>query len=159
MICGYTSAKDFFDAVRDAAVERERTASLLSAQRARADLHAQRYDRPMAGGVSDPMAPVDELVEMERLYSERLAADEALLRKAAELLYGVDGRGGVAALLGSETADLMFWRYCDAKKWASVAAAMKRSRAWCASREAMAFDLIDSLGSDRVIGGDGCAED
>ena len=158
----YASAEDFFEAVREASREAERTRLTLLQMEAREGVRAQGYEpRVMVGGERDRMAATDERMDREGRMAERIEQDYRLLDMACELLYGREsGKGGVDALMGSAVADCISFRYVDARPWSEVAALMGYSR-W--SRRSLrdmcqrGFDRIDSLGWERAIEGVGDA--
>lgn len=158
----YASAEDFFEAVRHASREAERTRLTLLAMEAREGVRAQSYQpRISIGGERDKMAATDSRIDYEQRMAERIEADYRLLDMACAVLYGREsGKGGVDALMGSAIADCISFRYVDARPWSEVAALMGYSR-W--SRNSLrdlcqqGFDAIDFFGWDNVIGGVGDA--
>lgn len=153
-----TTSRDYFAQVRDAAIDAERTRRTLAAMESREGVKAQRYGASVQGGTRDVMAATDARLDRELAWRDRIERDYALIDHACALIYGVDNRGGIAALLGTATADAMFWRYCAAVSWADVAKAVSYSQAWCFRAVATAHDLVDSLGFKAVMEGDGKAE-
>lgn len=160
----YASAEDFFEAVRQASREAERTRLTLMQMEAREGVRAQTYaERVSVGGERDRMAHTDSRIDYETRMSERIEQDYQLLDMACAVLYGREsGKGGVDALMGSAVADCISFRYVDARPWSEVAALMGYSR-W--SRRSLrdlcqrGFDRIDSFGWQNVVGGCGTAED
>ena len=158
----YSNARDFFESVREASREAERTRLTLLQMEAREGARAQTYaERVSVGGERDRMAQTDARMDYEARMSERIEQDYALLDMACALLYGREsGKGGVDALMGSDVADCISFRYVDARPWSEVAALMGYSR-W--SRRSLrdmcqrGFDRIDSLGWERAIEGVGDA--
>lgn len=158
----YSSARDFFAAVREASREAERTRLTLLRMEAREGVRAQGYEpRVMVGGERDRMAQTDARIDYEERMAERIEQDYRLLDMACELLYGSEsGKGGVDRLMGSAVADCISFRYVDARTWKEVAALLGYSR-WSVNslRDLcqQGFDAIDSLGWDNVLGGMGDA--
>ena len=158
----YASAEDFFEAVRNASREAERTRLTLLQMEAREGARAQTYaERVSVGGERDHMAQTDSRMDYEGRMRERIEQDYALIDMACAVLYGREsGKGGVDALMGSAVADCISFRYVDARPWKEVAALMGYSR-W--SRRSLrdmcqrGFDAIDSLGWERAIEGVGDA--
>lgn len=158
----YASAEDFFEAVRHASCEAERTRLTLLQMEAREGVRAQGYEpRVSVGGERDHMAHTDARIDYEARMSERIEQDYRLLDMACELLYGSESeKGGLDALMGSAVADCISFRYVDARPWKEVAALMGYSHAsWRALRDMcqQGFDAIDSLGWERAIEGVGDA--
>ena len=158
----FTSAEDFFETVREASREAERTRLTLLQMEAREGVRAQTYaERVSVGGERDHMAQTDSRIDYEARMAERIEQDYRLLDMACAVLYGREsGKGGVDALMGSAVADCISFRYVDARPWKEVAALMGYSR-W--SRRSLrdmcqrGFDRIDSLGWERTIEGVGDA--
>ena len=158
----YAHAQDFFEAVREASREAERTRLTLLQMEAREGVRAQSYQpRVSIGGERDKMAATDSRIDYEERMQERIEADYQLLDMACAVLYGREsGKGGVDALMGSAVADCISFRYVDARPWSEVAALMGYSR-W--SRRSLrdlcqqGFDAIDFFGWDNVLGGVGDA--
>lgn len=158
----YASAEDFFESVREASREAERTRLTLLRMEAREGARAQTYaERVSVGGERDKMAATDSRIDYEARMAERIEQDYRLLDMACAVLYGREsGKGGVDALMGSAVADCISFRYVDARPWSEVAALLGYSR-W--SRRSLrdmcqrGFDAIDSLGWERAIEGVGDA--
>lgn len=152
------TSRDFFDSVRDAALDAERTRRQLEAMESREGVKAQRYGASVQGGNHDVMAATDARIDRERAWANRIERDYAIIDEACAIIYGTDGRGGIASLLGNPTADAMYWRYCAAASWEGVAKAVSYSRSWCYQAVSVALDLVDALGVQRVKDGTGSAE-
>ena len=158
----YASAEDFFEAVRHASREAERTRLTLLQMEAREGVRAQGYEpRISIGGNSDKMAETDSRIDYEARMAERIEADYRLLDMACAALYGREsGKGGVDALMGSAVADCISFRYVDARPWSEVVALMgysRWSRRWRRDLCQQGFDAIDFCGWDTVLGGVGDA--
>lgn len=158
----YSSARDFFEAVREASREAERTRLTLLRMEAREGVRAQGYEaQGRSGHMSDRTAATDARIDHEARMAERIEEDYALLDLACRVLYGEEsGKGGVDRLMGSAVADCISFRYVDARPWPEVAALLGYSR-W--SRRSLrdlcqqGFDAIDALGWERAIEGIGDA--
>lgn len=158
----YSNARDFFDSVREASREAERTRLTLMQMEAREGVRAQGYEpRVTVGGERDRMAQTDARIDYEARMSERIEEDYRLIDLACRVLYGEEsGKGGVDALMGSAVADCISFRYVDARPWPEVAALLGYSRWSVNSLRDLCqrgFDAIDSLGLERVIEGVGDA--
>ena len=163
MACGYSDAREFFEAVREASAEAERARAALMRMEAREGVRAQGYEaRGRSGGGADRTEATDARMDYEERMRRRLDEDYALIDLACRVLYGEEsGRGGLDALMGSAVADAISFRYVDARPWGEVAALMgyapdsvKSLKALCAQ----GFDCIDFLGWESVVGGCGGAE-
>lgn len=155
---GFVSARDLFDAARDAAIECERCRRQLEAMRESgggSDVHVSR------GSVSDPMARVDRIIDQEARWESVIERDERLMDLATSVLYGEDqmGSGGVHALLGSVYADILWWHYLALEKWDRVGEIVHYSPQRCKQLRNVAFDLIDAHGIAETVCGSGMAEE
>ena len=158
----YSNARDFFESVREASREAERTRLTLLQMEAREGARAQTYaERVSVGGERDRMAQTDARMDYEGRMRERIEEDYALLDLACRALYGEDsGKGGLDALMGSAVADCISFRYVDARPWSEVARLLGYSRWSVRSLRCLCqqgFDAIDFFGWDNVLGGVGDA--
>lgn len=158
----YASAEDFFEAVRDASREAERTRLTLLQMEAYEGVRAQGYaERVSVGGERDRMAITDARIDHEARMAERIEQDYRLLDMACAVLYGREsGKGGVDRLMGSAVADCISFRYVDARPWTEVAALLGYSRRSVNSLRDLCqrgFDAVDALGWERVVDGVGDA--
>ncbi len=143
------AAREYFETVRDAAVELDRTSRTLERMRARTTPKAQRYDAVGGGsGHSDPMDRVVDVVDFEAVMETRLKRDRELLADAASVLYGEDGSAGVAKGMGSAYADAVYHRALDARTWDGVARIMFMSRSKVQQLYEAAIDYVDAAGLD-----------
>lgn len=149
------AAREYFVTVRDAAVELDRTSRTLERMRARTQPKAQRYDAVGGGsGHSDPMDRVVEVVDFEAVMRRRMEDDRELLADAARVLYGEDGRAGVAKGMGSAYADAVYHRALDARTWDAVAREMYMAQSTVIRLYDAAMDYVDSAGLDGATRGD-----
>lgn len=156
----FADAREFFGAVRAAAEDSERTRLSLERMRAREGVRAQGYSPASSGGGGD-VNRTDQVVsrmDYESRVSERMQRDLALVAAGASVIYGEEpGLGGVDALLGSATADAMWWRFCDGSDWRRVAYMTSRSESWCRQAVESALDTCDAYGIDAMRRGLGFA--
>lgn len=157
----YTSARDFFHAVRDASREAERTRLTLMRMEASEGVGAQSYQpRVSVGGERDHMARTDSRIDYEARMDERIREDYELLDLACSVLYGSEsGRGGLEALMGSAVSDCLSFRYIDARPWSEVSALTGYSKSQCRRLCAQGMEACDFFGWSNVVGGIGEAED
>lgn len=146
------AAREYFETVRGAAVELDRTRRTLERMRARTQPKTQRYDAAGGGsGHSDPMDRVVEVVDFEAVMRQRMEDDRELLSDAARVLYGEDGRAGVAKGMGSAYADAVYHRALDARTWDGVARVMFMSRSKVQQLYEAAADYVDAVGLDGAM--------
>lgn len=157
---GHACASDFFEAVRDAAVELRAAERTLERMRSAEGVRGQGYTGAIGSscGAVDGSAATDARMDFEGRMRRRMAEDSELIGLAGALLYGEDGRGGVRALVGPLCADSVWFRYCEAMKWTAVADMTGASVRACQNYTATAFDAIDSGSVGDVVAGVGTAE-
>lgn len=155
----YARAEDFFEAVREASREAERTRLTLFRMEAREGVRAQGYEaQGRSGHASDRTAATDARIDHEARMAERIEEDYALLDLACRVLYGEEsGKGGVDKLMGSAVADAISFRYVDARPWSEVAALTGYSERQCYRLVKTGFDAVDFLGWENCMRGVGSA--
>ncbi|MEG2261376.1 MAG: hypothetical protein RSB98_00875 [Raoultibacter sp.] len=114
-----------------------------------------RYGRGDVNG----MGPTISLIDYQERMRQRIQDDERLMEFAASVVYGIDGVGGVDALMGSTHADALFWRFLAAETWKTCAEQCGTSESTVRRMVWAAFDIVDALGFDNVAKGLGIAED
>lgn len=159
MFGDYTSAREFFHAVRDASREAERTRLTLMRMEAAEGVRAQGYEaQGRSGHRADDRARTDARLDFERRMDGRIRADYELIDLACRVLYGeTSGKGGVDRLMGSAVADCMSFRYVDARPWSEVAALTGYSERQAARLVQQGLDACDFFGMANCVGGKGRA--
>lgn len=156
----YTSARDFFDAVRDAARDADHLTATLKGMEERGGLRSRGLGpRVRTSGQADPMRQVDGRIDWEERYLRRREEDYRLVDLACDVIYGRQDQvsGGVGALLSPRHADCLWWRYCAAAPWPEVARGCDMSERWCREAVPVALDMVDAYGLSRVASGLGMA--
>ena len=156
----YSDARGFFEAVREASREAERTRLTLMRMEAREGVRAQGYEaQGRSGHASDRTAATDARIDHETRMAERIDEDYALIDLACKVLYGEEsGKGGVDRLMGSAVADCISFRYVDARPWPEVAALTGYSERQCQRLCAVGMDACDFFGWTNLVDGVGNAE-
>lgn len=156
----YTSAREFFEAVRDASREADRTRRQIERMESSEGVRAQGYEPRVSGTRSDVngTSRVDARMDYEALWERRLDEDYALIDEACAVIYGPDNRSGIESIVGSAVADAMWWRFCAAETWRVVSAATFFSTTWCKHLVEVGLDAVDALGFERAKSGAGMAE-
>ena len=156
----YQTARDLFDAAREAA---------LDAERIRRQLRAMDEEVPGLGSAGfearvrstpDPdrmAARVSARADQEERLKARREQDYALIDAACEILYGPDNEGGLWALVGWP-ADAIYHHYLALRTWGETAALMGYNVSYVYERVAAAFDLADANGDMWTRLGRGLAE-
>jgi hypothetical protein len=155
----YATARDLFDATRDASIDADRIARTLRRMGSREGVRAQSYEpHGRRGSIGDAMQATDARIDYERRVRERQRSDYALIDIACDVLYGHDQvTGGLAVLMGAAYADCLWWRYCAAATWGDTARGCGMSERWCRDAIAPAMDTMDAYGLERVSRGLGLA--
>ena len=156
----YTSARDLFEAVREASREAERTRLTLMRMEASEGVRAQGYEATgRSGHRADDKARTDARIDYEARMDDRIREDYALMDLACAVLYGTDtGKGGLDALMGSAVADCLCFRYVQARPWSEVSALTGYSKSQCRRLCAQGMDACDFFGWSNVLGGVCAAE-
>lgn len=145
----FASAREFFDAAREAARDAERIARQLDGMERRALALGGGGFEGRVRSTPDPDRigrGVAAKVDNEAVLRERQQADRALIDAACELLYGADNRSGLYALVGWP-ADAIFHHYLALRTWDEVAEMMGYSAPHVRRQVAAALDLADTNGS------------
>ena len=145
-----TRARDFFDAVRDAAVDAEMCRRQLMALEARVRSLGGMATSPPVSSTHDPdrmAGRVAAYVDREEQLRSRMDADYALVDRACVVLYGPDQRtGGLADDRSATWASVLWWRYCAAETWLAVGDAVGYTERQCRNVCAEALRWIDRTG-------------
>lgn len=155
------NARDLFERARASARELERQGQILRKLEAREGLHGAGFEPVRSSGVSDPMRATDARIDHESRIRRSMEQCERDIDYACSILYGSDfsGRDGGLYVLGEHVmADVLCMHYCQDMLWSDVANLVGYSRSQCIAKAAQAFDLIDSIGFERCIQGQGIAE-
>lgn len=142
-----TTAKDFFDRVRDASVDAERCRLQLLELEGRMHSMGAHDLQPRVRSTPDPQrmaGRVGAYVDREESLRERQQQDYALIDAACTVLYGSDERRGLGDVVSPIWADILWWRYLDASTWEDVGHAVSYSVRQCQTMCDAAFSWIDS---------------
>ncbi len=153
----YSSALDLFEAARSAAAEVLRVERMIEALKG-AEQSRGSGEPVASGSISDPMARTDARIDLEAVWSRRLAESRALVAEAEAVLYGRNGRGGLASLADPVCADSIHWHYIMLRPWPEVAELVGYSASQVRLKALTGFDLIDAMGPEAVTDGAGIAE-
>lgn len=140
-------AKEYFEGIRAEVVKTDRAREMLERMKAREGVKAQSYQAGGGSGyVSDPMDSVSRRIDFEGRLKKRIADAEEAIDEACEVLYGADGRGGLAKLKGTRYADAICMGYLQAQPWDEIAEIMQSSQQWCRKLCDVGFAYIDAVG-------------
>ena len=153
----YASARDFFDAAREAARDADRIARQLDGMERRALALGGGGFEGRVRSTPDPDRigrGVAAKVDNEAVLRARQQADRALIDAACELLYGADRRSGLYALVGWP-ADAIFHHYLALRTWDETADMLGYSAPHVRRQVAAALDVADANGqmwTERGVG-------
>lgn len=145
-------ARDWFESIRAEVIECARMEADLLDLRSKTWPRGQSYEMVAhSSGTKDGSGPVLRVVEAERELDVRQARCNAMVEDAMDVLYGKDGRGGLARLKGSATADCICGHYLMGMRWQEVADEITRldskdGEQWCMRRAYRGLELIDKIG-------------
>lgn len=140
------NAREYFESIRDEVRGINSARETLERLMAREGANAQSYDASSGGGYADPMDAINGRIDFEGRLRARIADCGDLTGEAYAVLYGIDGKGGLAKFKGRRYAEAVDMGYCQAMPWADVADIMRCSRQWCQELCRAAFRCIDAVG-------------
>ena len=156
----YASARDFFNAVREAAIDAERCRRELDEMEQRTlSVGSPTFEARVSGGEHDRLAlNVAAYVDREALLQSRIDDDYDLIDLACVLLYGEDGiSDGLATLCPPWWADAVYQRYVACHTWDEVGELVMYAKRHAERGTLAAFDFMDANGMLATIEGRGTA--
>jgi len=153
------TARQYFEAAREAARDAERIGAQLAAIEERAlSTGGGLEGRVHATGEPDRIGRrVATMLDQTQRLELRREEDYRAIDAACEMLYGEDNRGGLYALVGWP-ADAIYHHYLSLRTWPEVARMMGYSERYLLARVAWALDLMDANGQMWTRLGRGMAE-
>lgn len=140
-------AKEYFEGIRAEVVETERAREMLERMKAKEGAKAQSYrEGTGSGDASDASLAILQRIDFEERLQRRVAGARGMIDDACAVLYGADGRGGLAKLKGTRYADAICMAYCQAQPWDEIAEIMQSSQQWCRKLCDVGFVYIDTVG-------------
>ena len=146
-------ARDWFESIRAGVIEVRRMEGDIESIEARMGPHGQSVGSVGGGGSHDGMRGVDRIVDAGM--RERLARQRSLttpqIEMALRVLYGRDGRGGLARARSATDADILCCYYLQGMEWAAIAKDVARPdvarpNGWVRMRAMRALAFIDRMG-------------
>ncbi len=162
MATEYADAREFFSAVRSAALDADRISRTLAAMESAEGPKGQRFD-PCGHGAREDVNGTGRTVarmDYERRVQARREADYELIDRACSVIYGSgqQGLGGIDALIGSAAADVMWWRFCAGATWETVCRECGVKDSWARYTVERALDECDAYGMAAMAQGLGIAQ-
>ena len=159
----FTSARELFEAAREASRDAERIRRQLAAMEGRATALQGGGFEPRVRSTPDPDRigrSVAAMVDREQELRRRQTEDYAILDVACAVLYGSANEAGLDKLVPeSWWADVLWWRYLDGSTWEEVGAAVGYSPRRCFDVAQAALDIVDAYGLARTSAGQGFADE
>lgn len=141
------NAKEYFEGIRAEVVKTDKAREMLERMRAKEGAKVQTYQAGGGSGyMTDPMESVAKRIDLEGRLEKRIAYAEKAIDEACDILYGSDGRGGLAKLKGERYADAICMGYLYAQPWDEIADVMRGSVRWCHTLCDAGFAYIDRVG-------------
>ena len=156
----FSSAREMFEAAREAARDAARISRQLDGMERRALALGGGGFEPRIRSTHDPDRigrSVAALVDHEDVLMQRQDADYALIDAACEVLYGPDNRSGLYALVGWP-ADAIYHHYLALRTWDDTASLLGYSVRHVCREVDVAFDVADANGQMWTELGLGLAE-
>lgn len=142
-------SRDWFEFIRSSVLELDQMRRTVEELEAMVAPKAQQYGsigHSSGNGGSDALC---RLIEVRAKCERKRMVAERLLEIASTVLYGPDGRGGLARELGSTDADCVMGYYLLGMTWRQVADELVRPESldgpqWCKRRAYRAFEWLDA---------------
>lgn len=144
------NAQGWFEYVRSLVVEQEAQRLRIEEAEAITAPKGQQFGSMGHGsGLGDASAPIIKAMEAKEAYERRQVVLERLLEVAYVVLYGHDGKGGLASRRSATDADCICGYYLMGMTWRQVADEMVRPESedgpqWCKRRAYRAFEWMDA---------------
>jgi len=154
------TAREFFEAARDAARDAASIARQLDGMESRALSLGGGGFEPRVRSTPDPDrmgAAVSAKVDHEGILERRQEGDYRIIDAACAVLYGRDNRSGLYALVGWP-ADAIYHHYLALRTWDETARLMGYSTRHVQTCVAAALDVADANGQMWTELGEGMAE-
>lgn len=140
-------SRAWFEYVRQCSEDAERTRQTIERMEAREQPHAQSYQPAVSrGGNADPMQATDARILYEERQKPKQRERYAALDRAAEILYGRDGRPGLDERMDAKHADVIDFYYCNAYTWDETARLVGYAQSHCRRMALEAFAFLDANG-------------
>jgi hypothetical protein len=156
----HASAREYFEAAREAARDAERIRRQLAGMERKALALGGGGFEPRVRSTPDPDRigrSVAAMVDHEEILTRRQDQDYRIIDAACAVLYGHDDRGGLYALVGWP-ADAIYHHYLALRTWEETADLMGYSVRHTQRAVAWALDLADANGETWTRLGQGLAE-
>ena len=136
-------SRERFEEIRRQVVEIAKAEAELAALRETLGARTQRYSSTGGRSGSDPTDRIDAIIDRQEVLDVAKSRTNAEIEKALVILYGEDGRGGVAKERGTGYADAVCSVYLMGNTHQQTAKELGCSRAWVTNMCSEAFRWMD----------------
>lgn len=152
-------ARDYFEQAREAVRELQNIRLKLEGLPYQMDVGGIDYSKPTIshGTAQSGMPAVEQAVDAESRYIERMGELVEVINAAYDIIYGRDRKSGLLALAGYECTDALELRYLKAMSWQEVSKSMNYSVRACHRFADTALDMCEAYGLAKVRDGKGVA--
>ena len=146
--------RDWFEGIRAKVLDLAEKERHIEELRGQTEPHGQQFGTMGHGGTaSDASAPIIRLAQAEDELDRESIGVNAEVEDATEVLYGADGRGGLAYARGSVDADILCAYYLQGMSWEQVARSLsgkggRNVKQWCIMRAQRSLCYIERHGTD-----------
>ena len=157
----FESARDLFEAARDAARDAARVSRELAEMEGRAESLGSGGFGPRVRSTGEPdrmAGRVAAMVDRGAMLDARLAEDYRVIDAACAVLYGADSDAGLWSLVGWP-ADAIYHHYLGLRTWVETAAIVGYSEQHVRRAAVAAMELADANGWMWTVLGRGMAAD
>lgn len=149
----YASARELFEAARQASYELWRHDVRYGAMEARAlSLGGGGGSKVASGSIRDRMAGADAMADYEAMMERRVAEWCSTVDLACSVLYGADWDHGLARELGIGYAEVLDCIYVQRESIRSTAIRLHYSRRTVAYMRNRALGFVDAVGIAALVG-------
>ena len=151
----FESARELFEAVRDAAYELWRHDATYNAMERRAlALSGGIAAASSPGSEADRMRPVDAMVDFEVMMERKVDEWCSLVDYGEAVLYGTDWEHGIAKSLGIGYAEVLELVYIQRLSMRETSKRLRLSERTARRMKARALSFIDAVGAETAISGE-----
>lgn len=158
----YQTARELFEAAREAALDAERARGQIEGMEERAaSISAPTFEAHVStgGGRDRISSAVASMLDARGRLEKRIEADYEIIDAANRVLYGRDGvHGGLSAIVPAWWADLLWWHYLACETWGAAAEAVGTSERNAHYVALAALEAADANGMMWTVIGRGMAE-
>jgi len=147
--------RDCFERIRIQACDIARAEADIADLESRAQIKGGVLGGSHGGGSGDRMAAMDRAIDLSRSVDVAKAQLARRIEAATDMLYGRDGRGGLAKARRTTDADILCRYYLQAGTWDDIAYELADPQStspkrWCQMRARRALDYMERVGGKKL---------